>query len=135
MSNGELIPENTSDTNVDFIDLDILSEAQSLLYNNAYHELSEVITGQKPSRTPPPEDEFKVKVAKYIDENREELYQKICIEFGYCEKRQNSKNMSEFINGLAILLAVIFDSISCGAASAIWIMSTSLLDELCGCSR
>ncbi len=133
MSQGELIPEYASETTINYTNLGILPEIPKLIYNYAYHELCEPITGKKPSKEPPPEHDFKVRVLQYINENREKMYQKICIEFNYCERRRNAKNMSGFINGLAALLETLLESTTIGAGSAIWFMSTSMLDELCKC--
>ena len=137
MSNGELIPGNDP-----MIGPDLLGNAgneamlnNSVIYRKAYQELCEIITGKKPTETPPPEEEFKVKVVAFIDSKHEEMHEKVCDEFGYCDKRKKTKNASDFSNALAALLGIIFDSVSCGSASAVWLMSTSVLDQLCGCSK
>lgn len=112
-----------------------LNSGNRLLYEQAYWELCELVTGKKPLKEPPPEPEFQEKVLVFLNENREQLHQKICVEFDYCGKRRAWGNTQKFLQGLIMLIGILAETMSCGAASAAWLMSSSLLDQFCECHK
>ena len=113
----------------------VLALGYQRLYEQAYRELCKAVTGEEPADEPPPELSFEQNVQEYLERNREALYQKICEEFDYCAKRKKMTTIIGCIDAIITLAALISDVIGgAGIASATWLLSKHLLDELCECS-
>jgi hypothetical protein len=83
-----------------------------------------------------PEDSFNrfqqqlfTTVKRYFTSAHDELYQKICIEFNYCEmKRKWGWRVAEYLIGIVDIFGG-----SGGGALAVLVLKTEVLDKLCGC--
>lgn len=113
-----------------------LAQGYEQLYLQAYYELCEPVTGQKPTSNIPDESDFKRQVIEFIQVKHIDLYYAICIEFDYCEKRKAitawgfNRTISAIVNLTAILSGA---GLGLGVATAVWALSTDLLDKLCRC--
>ena len=112
----------------------LLMQARSLIYIDAYHALCEIVTGEKPTYPLPPEKQFREQFAAFLSKNRNTLFQRICIDFNYCEKRKAYGRSQRFVLLLMTALIFILDIKTGGLATATWLAMTSELDEFCGCS-
>jgi hypothetical protein len=115
------------------VDRQLLAVAREEMYRGAYFALCEIVTGEKPDNNPPPEDEFKKKVSRYIQQNKKRLHDEICVKFQWCEKRKRYKNANRLLIYLVTVVAFFADLKSGGMVTASWMIITGQLDELCGC--
>lgn len=68
-------------------------------------------------------------VQDYFATVRDELYQRVCVEFGYCEqKKTRGWRIMEYLVGIFDILVT-----SGGATLAMLALKTEVLDKLCGC--
>ena len=140
MANGDEEAKMVADTATDMTAINtgqpIFSVANhKTFYAQAYKELCKAVTGEEPSDILPPENYFKEKVIAYINANREYLHQKICIEFGYCDKRNKLMNISGFLDATGILIGIFSEISTFGTASAMWLWSSFVFEGLCKCSK
>jgi len=69
-------------------------------------------------------------VQDYFATVRDELYQRVCLEFGYCEqKKTRGWRIMEYLVGFFDVLVT-----NGGATLAMLALKTEVLDKLCGCN-
>ncbi|MDJ1007368.1 MAG: hypothetical protein QNJ13_06030 [Paracoccaceae bacterium] len=132
LSLDELLKQIFSETNE-------ATEAQkrgyARVYEQAYIELTETMTGEKPESGPPPEEEFKETARKFIADNRDYLYQRICVELDYCNWKDKTDNWSLLIRGILIIVSILAEFGTLGLATGTWFILSGLLNELCNCDN
>ncbi len=112
-----------------------ISVGRERLYEEAYRELCEIVTGHKPTDPPPSEKEFIPEVVAFLrdDPGAQLIREKVCEEFRWCEKRDKLKNLEGFTLGLLTLIGTVTESLGCGVLTGVWILTVPMLNEICGC--
>lgn len=113
-----------------------LAAGYKTLYLQAYQELCEAVTGRKPVGDIPDEAKFKEAVIAFLQAHQVDLHFLICLQFGYCEKRDKIRNFDGTMGALLSIAAIIADfATGAGIASAVWLISSDALDWLCDCKK
>lgn len=115
-------------------DLALVANSRRMIYFCAYRELAPIM-GEQVVAFPPPEDDFKVRFANYLERNRERLYEQICVKFDYCRKRREYASRGRLFAFLIALAVLLFDLKTGGLATAMWVVTTGELDRFCGCAE
>lgn len=114
--------------------LQLSTDTRERLFQRAYDEMAPEVYGKAPPERPD-EETFKQKFLEYVGDRRDELHQKVCVELRYCELKKRWKSWPSVIQGIMMILAILVDfAASAGVASASWMVTSGLLDELCKCS-
>lgn len=113
--------------------------ARKELYAAAYMELCERVTGKPPAKKLPAESRFIKQVIKYFKGSSgnepNDFYKIICIKFNYCERMKAWETTINVTRGILALAAILAELVSCGILTALWMITSPLLSELCECKK
>lgn len=138
MSEADGKPEQEKTFNIGFPaggeQLELTFEQSNKLYQQAYQELCFAVTGRAPDKEPPDEEEFRQKVIKFLNLNKERVDELVCNKMKWCSLKDSKVIFKLTLKNLVTWALILVDlGATGGYSSATWTILAGVLDEVCGC--